>query len=394
MALQPAAGARDLNPREVESQRWLCERLAEVYRRWGYQEVAPPTIERIDTLEAGGGIAEREVVRLVADAPLGLRPELTASIARAASTRMAHRPRPLRLWASGTTFRSFLGDGGDQRINESLQSGVELLGEASDGAEMELMHLLLTAVSSLGLRPSHHPTLLVGHHALLGALLEVVPASEREMARDRLTAFDALGIDALAIPQAARGRLRALLQLRGDPRTVLYQLEQWLGQIPLLERLETLLSSVEPLARAGGVRLQLDPTFQPHFDLYDGLVFKLVCQGDEAPVAIASGGRYDRLMARFCDDLSLAYGSGFGFSIAALQELLLTDAPVAAPEGPWLVAGSHARELPSALMRMASLHARGESAELCSQPCGSLQEAHLRAMERGCRGVIWVSSDP
>ncbi|MFN9938492.1 MAG: ATP phosphoribosyltransferase regulatory subunit, partial [bacterium] len=112
-------------------------------RRWGYQEVAPPSIERLDTLEAGGAIAEREVVRLVADAPLGLRPELTASIARAASTRMIHRPRPLRLWASGTTFRSFVGDGGDLRINDSLQRGVELRGESSDAAEMELMHLLL-----------------------------------------------------------------------------------------------------------------------------------------------------------------------------------------------------------------------------------------------------------
>jgi ATP phosphoribosyltransferase regulatory subunit len=394
MALQPAAGARDLNPREVESQRWLCERLAEVYRRWGYEEVAPPTIERIDTLEAGGGIAEREVVRLVADAPLGLRPELTASIARAASTRMAHRPRPLRLWASGTTFRSFLGDGGDMRINESLQSGVELLGEGSDAAEMELMHLLLTAVSSLGLKPSHQPTLLVGHHALLGSLMDVVPAPEREMAREKLTAFDALGIDALPIPQAARGRLRALLQLRGDPRSVLYQLEQWLGKIPLLARLETLLNSVEPLAHAGGVRLQLDPTFQPHFDLYDGLVFKLVCQGQEAPVAIASGGRYDRLMARFCDDLSLACGTGFGFSIAALQDLLSAEAPTAPHGGPWLVASSDARALPAALERMAALHAQGESAELCSQPCGSEEQARARAIERGCRGVIWVSPHP
>jgi ATP phosphoribosyltransferase regulatory subunit len=394
MALQPAAGARDLNPREVESQRWLCERLAEVYRRWGYQEVAPPSIERIDTLEAGGGIAEREVVRLVADAPLGLRPELTASIARAASTRMAHRPRPLRLWASGTTFRSFVGDGGDLRINESLQSGVELLGEGSDAAEMELMHLLLTVLPSLGLSPSHQPTLLVGHHALLGALLEVVPPTEREIARDRLTAFDALGIDALPIPLAARGRLRALLQLRGDPRTVLYQLEQWLGQIPLLGRLEALLSSVDPLARAVGVRLQLDPTFQPHFDLYDGLVFKLVCQGQEAPVAIASGGRYDRLVARFCDDPSLACGTGFGFSIAALQDLLSAEAPPESSAGPWLVACSAAGMLPAALERMAALHAQGDSAELCSKPCASEAEADSRAMERGCRGVIWVSTAP
>lgn len=106
MALQPAAGARDRHPREVERNRRLVELLAGVFRLWGYQEVDPPTIERIDTLEAGGAIATSEMVRLASDDPLALRPELTASIARAASTRLAGRPRPLRLWASGKIGRA------------------------------------------------------------------------------------------------------------------------------------------------------------------------------------------------------------------------------------------------------------------------------------------------
>ena len=106
MALQPAAGARDLNPREVDGNRWLCDQLAEVYRLWGYAEVSPPAVERLETLEAGGGINDRELVRLAADEPLGLRPEMTASIARAACTRLASRPRPLRLWSSGTVGQS------------------------------------------------------------------------------------------------------------------------------------------------------------------------------------------------------------------------------------------------------------------------------------------------
>ncbi|MGB7563466.1 MAG: ATP phosphoribosyltransferase regulatory subunit, partial [Prochlorococcaceae cyanobacterium] len=143
MALQPAAGARDLNPLEVDGNRRLRERLATVYRLWGFQEVAPPSIERLETFEAGGAIDGREVVRLVTDEPLGLRPEMTASIARAASTRLAGRPRPLRLWASGATFRSFIGDSGSQRVQERLQSGVELLGVAGAAADAELLRLLL-----------------------------------------------------------------------------------------------------------------------------------------------------------------------------------------------------------------------------------------------------------
>ena len=146
MALQPAAGARDLNQREVEGNRWLCDQLASVYRQWGYAEVAPPLVERLETLEAGGGIDDREVVRLAADEPLGLRPEMTASIARAACTRLATRPRPLRLWSSGTVFRSGTRDSGQHRLEERLQSGVELLGDVADpgsSSDAELLRLLL-----------------------------------------------------------------------------------------------------------------------------------------------------------------------------------------------------------------------------------------------------------
>ncbi|MFL0756215.1 MAG: ATP phosphoribosyltransferase regulatory subunit, partial [Prochlorococcus sp.] len=89
MALQPAAGARDLNPQQVEHNQQLSQRLADVYRMWGYEEVSPPRVERLDTLKAGGAIASKDIVRLVADDPLGLRPEMTASIARAACTRLA-----------------------------------------------------------------------------------------------------------------------------------------------------------------------------------------------------------------------------------------------------------------------------------------------------------------
>ncbi|WP_235299963.1 ATP phosphoribosyltransferase regulatory subunit [Synechococcus sp. GFB01] len=293
MALQPAAGARDLNPREVEHNRWICTQLAGVYRLWGYQEVAPPHFEHLSTLEAGGGIDGRELVRLAADEPLGLRPELTASIARAACTRLASRPRPLRLWAEGPTYRTQIADGGQQRIVEELQSGVELLGEASAAADAELLRLLLAASAAVGLGPAHRPRLLLGHHALLAGLLGQLPEAQQPAARAALTSFDPLALSQLPLPETERQRLSALMRLRGEPLRVLYQLEQWLGPLPPLTQLADTLALIAGAAERLGVVVQLDPTFQPHFALYDGLVLKLVCQGATAPLEVASGGRYD-----------------------------------------------------------------------------------------------------
>jgi ATP phosphoribosyltransferase regulatory subunit len=304
---------------------------------------------------------------------------------------MRGRPRPLRLWASGTTFRTSISDGGGQRIHEELQSGVELLGEGSSAADAELLQLLLAAVATLGLEEAHRPTLLVGHHGLLDALLSQAPAEQRGSIRRALTGFDPLALEQLNLPAPQRESFRTLLALRGEPERVLYQLEQWLGPIPLLQTLADTLTAVAPAAAARGVRLQLDPSFQPHFDLYDGLVFRLVCQGHEAPVAIASGGRYDALVGRFGADLDQAAGTGFGFAIEAIRELLEAGEPPA-PQGAWLVAAAPGVDLAQALSHQARLHQRGEAAELCLSRCDSEAEAETIAAERGCRGTVWVTS--
>jgi ATP phosphoribosyltransferase regulatory subunit len=390
MALQPAAGARDLNPGAVESNRRIVEQLATVYRLWGYQEVAPPTIERIDSLEAGGAIQGREILRLATDDPLGLRPELTAPIARAACSRLQARPWPLRLWASGTLFRTSTADGGGQRIHEEVHSGVELLGEASAAADLELLQLLLAAVTSLGLRPEHQPTLLVGHHGLLDALLQQAEASHRGAIRRALTSFDPLALEALPLSGAQRSTFRALLGLRGAPQWVLAQLSSWLGPNPLLDAFAATLEAVEASAAERGVRMQFDPSFQPHYNLYDGPVFRLVCLGADAPVAIASGGRYDGLVARFGAPSERAAGTGFGFAIEPIRELLEAGEAQSPGPGPWLVAAAAGVPAQQALAQQAALHARGEAAELCLSVCGSEAEAQALAQARGCRGALWL----
>jgi len=390
MALQPAAGARDLNPREVDGNRWLCDQLAEVYRLWGYAEVSPPAVERLETLEAGGGINDRELVRLAADEPLGLRPEMTASIARAACTRLASRPRPLRLWSSGTVFRSAESDSGQHRREERLQSGVELrrsADQSGSAADVELRGLLLACRRRLGIGTALQPTLLIGHHGVLTALLDQVPAGERLATRQALISYDPLALASLDLPAHQRHGLQQLMRLRGEPEKVLYQLEQQLGPSQLLDQLADTLKVMAPVASAQGVRLQLDPSFQPHFDLYDGLVLKLVCHGAEAPVAIASGGRYDALVTRFGD---VAAGLGFGFDVEAIRELLGTEATAPQRPAATLVAYRDATRLAAALQALEALHAKGVRAELLHQGGASEAEAQAIARQRGCAAAHWL----
>lgn len=143
MVYQPACGARDILPLDVARQRWLEQRLERVFQSWGYQEIITPTIETLATLTAGGTVHPETVIQVQGsgDEPLGLRPELTASIARAAVTRMAGMQLPQRLYYKTNVFRRTTGaELGNQQ--EFFQAGVELLGATGLAADAEILWLV------------------------------------------------------------------------------------------------------------------------------------------------------------------------------------------------------------------------------------------------------------
>jgi len=92
------------------------------------------------------------------------------------------------------------------------------------------------------------------------------------------------------------------------------------------------------------------------------------------------------------DAPELSAGTGFAFAVEAIRELLGADGQTAPAPTPWLVAASADAGLAAALARMAELHARGESAELCPEPCASAAEAEAMAARRGCRGAQWLAA--
>ena len=391
MALQPATGARDLNPKQVQQNQHLREQLATVYRHWGYDEVSPPQVERLDTLMAGGAIASHDVVRLVADDPLGLRPEMTASIARAACTRLKDRPRPLRLCACGTIFESRTAEEGGLCIEEKLHSGVELFGVKDLAAELELLTLLLEAMNALSLLGEHQPKLLIGHTALMELVLAPFEQPMREDIRTCLIQYDRLGLEAMGLDSSDLKRLVNLLDCRGTPKTILDLLGEHFGSQTVLNDLNRVFVHLSPLAQQQSLALQLDPTFHPHHQLYDGLVFQLVCQGVSAPVVIARGGRYDGLVERCGESEANAAGVGFSFCLDDIRNLPGSSFENAKNESSVLICWSNDSCLEKALRKQTSWHAQGQVAQCDLRPCCNREEAEQRLKSSRCNTIDWLS---
>ena len=151
-ALLPA-GLRDLLPPDAETEAASVEALMEVFAAHGYQRVKPPLLEFEDSLLAGSGVAVAEQTFRLMDPEsqrmMGLRADTTPQVARIATTRLAHAPRPLRLSYAGQCLRvrgSQLAP--DRQI---AQAGIELIGCDNPAADAEIVLVGAEALASVGL---------------------------------------------------------------------------------------------------------------------------------------------------------------------------------------------------------------------------------------------------
>src|SRR3984957_1902828 len=151
-ALLPS-GLRDLLPPEAETEASAVESLMEVFAGHGYQRVKPPLLEFEVSLLAGSGAAVAEQTFRLMDPEsqrmMGLRADTTPQVARIATTRLAHAPRPLRLSYAGQCLHVR----GSQLAPERqiAQAGMELMGCDNPAADAEIVLVGAEALASVGL---------------------------------------------------------------------------------------------------------------------------------------------------------------------------------------------------------------------------------------------------
>jgi len=345
MVYQPPAGARDLLPLEVAQKRWIAERLQQVFHRWGYHQIITSTLEWLDTLMAGGAIERSTVIQLqdAQEGMLGLRPELTASIARAFATRMAGSTSgaslslPQRLYYQANVFR-LPPSGYHGRQLEFYQSGVELLGVGGVLADGEILLLLVDCLQQLGL-PQWE--LILGEAELTRSLLSPFPLSVREQVREAIASLDRVALETLPLSPELQERSLFLFDLRGRPTEVLPKLTALdldASQQQIVNQLKSLIALLEQSSPTT-VPLILDLSLVQTFDYYTGIVFEVVSSTQTNQRVLAQGGRYDQLLGLYHPQRETYPGIGFCLNIEDLHYNLLStnQLPSETPASNWLV---------------------------------------------------------
>ncbi|HXP74155.1 MAG TPA: ATP phosphoribosyltransferase regulatory subunit, partial [Stellaceae bacterium] len=155
-SLHPALlplGLSDLLPPEAGVEARVVAAMMAVLESHGYERVKPPLMEFEENLLSGTGAAmAKETFRLmdpISQRMIGLRADMTTQVARIATTRLKHAPRPLRLCYAGQVLRV---KGSQLRPERQVgQVGAELIGTDSVAADLEVVALAAEALQALGI---------------------------------------------------------------------------------------------------------------------------------------------------------------------------------------------------------------------------------------------------
>lgn len=294
-ALLPT-GLRDMLPPDAAFEAEVVHRVMAVFGTHGYERVKPPLIEFEDSLLAdGNGLAAQtfRVMDPLAQRMMGVRPDMTPQIARIATTRLNHAPRPLRLGYAGQVLRV---KGSQLRPERQFaQAGIELIGSDAPAADVEAVVVAAKALGAVGVADLSvdlgHPRLVPLICGALGVPLHGAPGAPKSVPvlAEALDHKDTGAVAALGGPAAEI--LLALLRACGPVETALESLAAIaLPEAAAAERDRLLAAARGIHAAAPDLALTLDPVENRGFAYHTGVTFTLFSRHLRAE--LGCGGRY------------------------------------------------------------------------------------------------------
>jgi ATP phosphoribosyltransferase regulatory subunit len=378
---------KEINLVDVKNNSNIINNLNDIYKLWGYEEVSPSFINSLETIKGRGVIEENELVGIVSNNSLCLRPEMTTSIVKLSSTRLINKKRPIRLFTNGMVFDKKQNNKNSIKLQEKLQSGIELIGYDTKYPEIEVINILFDAIDNINLKEGCNLTLLVSTTKIMDLILSKYKNNNFEEIKKSLVNFDQDKLSKLAIDEDEKFILKDLLFTRGEPLAILKKLKNIYGISKTLDDLNFLFETLSKISNRYGVKLQLDPTFQPHLNLYEGIVFQLIGDTSNNKSVIAKGGRYDELVRFFSPNEKILNGIGFTISIDTLRNLIKEEKR---DKKKILLMFKESFLLEKGMNEQKEQQKSGNIAVLHLNPCDDLAKANQIMKENNCNEILWI----
>ena len=358
LSKKPVNGMKEILPAEMEIRDYVTNVIKETYRSFGFTPIETPCMENIANLTSKqGGDNEKLIFKVMkrgekldienakeeADVvDFGMRYDLTVPLSRFYSNNANNLPSPFKALQMGSVWRADRPQRG--RYRQFTQCDIDILGEPSNLAEIELITATTTTLGRIGFKNFE---IKINERRILKAMAAYSGFAEGDYDSVFITVdkLVKIGVDGVSEELAKNGysqesidKYLGLFTLLQDKRDVVEGvniLSETLGEY-LDEEVVTNMTEIATAVNATkGAEFELvfDPTLVRGMSYYTGTIFEIAMP--EFGGACGGGGRYDKMIGKFTGNDVPACGFSIGFERIVL---LLMESGFKIPESPKKVA--------------------------------------------------------
>ena len=336
MALKkkPVTGMRDILPAEMQVREYVMNQIRETYRGFGFTQIETPCVEHIENLTSKqGGDNEKLIFKILKRGEKlnletageendltdsGLRYDLTLPLARYYSNNGSQLPSPFKALQMGSVWRADRPQKG--RFRQFTQCDIDILGDASSMAEIELILATTTALGKIC--PDNGFTVRINDREILKGMALYCGFEERTLDQvfiilDKMDKIGMEGVEAELLEAGhsadSVARYTKLLAEVGHDADGVKKLGTVLEKVLPVSVTDNLAYIMETVADVAETEFSLyfDPTLVRGMSYYTGTIFEVSMEGFGG--SVAGGGRYDKMIGRFTGKDTPACGFSIGF---------------------------------------------------------------------------------
>ena len=337
LSKKPVTGMKDILPAEMQIRDYVMGVIKETYAQFGFTNIETPCVENIANLSnKQGGENEKLIFKILkrgeklnldtaeTEADLtdsGLRYDLTVPLVRFYSNNAANLPAPFKALQIGPVWRADRPQRG--RYRQFYQCDIDILGEPSNLAEIELITATTTTLGRLGFKNFE---IRINERRILKAMAAYAgfPEEEYDSVFIILDKMDKIGIEGVAqdlvahgFEQSAVDKYLALfkeVENANDLNGLCKLADTLIGagtlEATVKEDLSQIIESVEACKNAE-FKMVFDPTLVRGMSYYTGTIFEIAIP--EFGGSCGGGGRYDKMVGKFTGNDTPACGFSIGF---------------------------------------------------------------------------------
>lgn len=358
LSKKPVNGMKDILPAEMEIRDYVTSVIKDTYRSFGFTPIETPCMENIANLSnKQGGENEKLIFKVLKRGEklnletakeetdvvdFGMRYDLTVPLSRFYANNANDLPSPFKALQIGSVWRADRPQRG--RYRQFTQCDIDILGEPSNLAEIELINATTTTIGRLGFKNFE---IRINERRILKAMAAYSGFAEDDYDSVFITLdkMDKIGVEGVAEELAKDGYaqewidkylgLFKLLEEKKDVAEGVAFLADTLGDF-LDEEVVTNMTEIATAVNAtknAEFTLVFDPTLVRGMSYYTGTIFEISMP--ELGAACGGGGRYDKMIGKFTGNDVPACGFSIGFERIIL---LLMESGFKIPESPKRVA--------------------------------------------------------